>query len=65
LPDRPLPAAGILAVSAVAGVPPLLATTVYLGSTRMRPAVYAAVCLAGRVVRFVAVAYAPGLANLW
>jgi membrane protein YqaA with SNARE-associated domain len=61
--DRPGPATGILAASAVVGIPPLLATSVYLGTTRMRPAVFAAVCFAGRAVRFIAIAYAPGLAG--
>jgi uncharacterized membrane protein YdjX (TVP38/TMEM64 family) len=62
-PDRPWPSAGLLAVSAITGFPPLLATTVYFGSTRMRPKVFAAICFAGRAIRFVAVAYAPALAG--
>jgi len=60
-PDRPWPAAGVLAISASTGIPPLLATTVYFGSTRMRPRVFAAICFAGRTARFIAVAYAPAL----
>ena len=54
-PDRPWPAAGLLAVSAGTGIPPLLATTVYFGTTRMRAGVFAAICFAGRAVRFVAI----------
>ncbi|MET7966356.1 hypothetical protein [Micromonospora sp. NPDC005305] len=61
-PDRPWPAAALLAVSATTGLPPLLATSVYFGTTTMRPVVFTGICLAGRAVRFVAVAYAPGLA---
>jgi uncharacterized membrane protein YdjX (TVP38/TMEM64 family) len=61
-PDRPWPSAALLAVSAITGLPPLLATTVYFGTTRMRPIVFTAVCLAGRAIRFVAVAYIPDLA---
>jgi uncharacterized membrane protein YdjX (TVP38/TMEM64 family) len=61
LPDQPWPATGVLAISASTGIPPLLATTVYFGSTRMRPRVFAVICLAGPAIRFVAVAYAPAL----
>ncbi|PGH45847.1 hypothetical protein GA0070622_4858 [Micromonospora sediminicola] len=61
-PDRPWPAAALLAVSATTGLPPLLATTVYFGATAMRVTVFTAICLAGRAARFVAVAYLPGLA---
>jgi membrane protein YqaA with SNARE-associated domain len=61
-PDRPWPSAALLAVSAVTGLPPLLASTVYFGTTRMRPAVFTAVCLVGRAIRFIAVAYLHSLA---
>jgi hypothetical protein len=57
--DRPRQATGMLLVSAVTGFPPLLAASVYLGRTAMRPAVFAATCLLGRSIRFVAVALAP------
>ncbi|MEV0458956.1 hypothetical protein [Catellatospora methionotrophica] len=63
LMDRPGPAAGVLLVSAVTGLPPLLATSVYLGRTPMRPAAFAAICLLGRTIRFVTVALAPQLAG--
>jgi membrane protein YqaA with SNARE-associated domain len=61
--DRPRQATGVLLVSAVTGVPPLLATSVYLGRTPMRPAVFAATCLLGRTIRFVTIALAPQFAG--
>ncbi|MEV6850191.1 hypothetical protein [Actinoplanes sp. NPDC051411] len=64
LVDRPRPAIGVLLVSAVTGFPPLLAVAVFLGGTPMRPAVFAATCLLGRTMRFVAVALAPALVGL-
>ena len=59
--DRPRQATGVLLVSAVTGFPPLLAVSVYLGRTPMRPAVFAATCLLGRTIRFVTIALAPRL----
>jgi membrane protein YqaA with SNARE-associated domain len=61
--DRPRQATGVLLVSAVTGFPPLLAASIYLGRTRMRPVVFAATCLVGRTIRFVAIALAPQLAG--
>jgi membrane protein YqaA with SNARE-associated domain len=61
--DRPREATGILLLSAVTGFPPLLAVSVYLGRTPMRPVVFAAACLLGRAIRFVAIALAPHLAG--
>jgi membrane protein YqaA with SNARE-associated domain len=61
--DRPGPATGVLLVSAVTGFPPLLAASVYLGRTPMRPALFAATCLLGRTIRFVTIALAPHLAG--
>ena len=61
--DRPRQATGVLLVSAVTGFPPLLAVSVYLGRTPMRPLVFAAACLLGRTIRFVAIALAPHLAG--
>jgi membrane protein YqaA with SNARE-associated domain len=61
--DRPRQATGVLLVSAVTGVPPLLAASVYLGRTPMSPALFAATCLLGRTIRFVTVALAPHLAG--
>lgn len=62
LMDRPTQTVGVLFASAVTGFPPLLAVSVYLGRTPMRPVVFGATCLVGRAVRFVAIAYAPHLA---
>jgi membrane protein YqaA with SNARE-associated domain len=61
--DDPRPATGVLLISAVTGIPPLLAVSVYLGRTPMRPLVFAATCLLGRAIRFVAIAVAPQLAG--
>ena len=61
--ERPRHAAGVLLVSAVTGFPPLLAASVYLGRTPMRPVVFAVTCLLGRAIRFVAIALAPQLAG--
>ncbi|MBL7253911.1 VTT domain-containing protein [Paractinoplanes lichenicola] len=61
--DRPRQAIGMLLAGAVTGIPPLLAVSVYLGRTPMRPAVFAAVCLLGRAIRFVTIALAPHLAG--
>jgi membrane protein YqaA with SNARE-associated domain len=56
-------ATGVLLVSAVTGFPPLLAVSVYLGRTPMRPAAFAATCLLGRTIRFVTIALAPRFAG--
>ncbi|MET7668028.1 hypothetical protein [Micromonospora luteifusca] len=61
--ERPRQATGMLLVSAVTGFPPLLAASVYLGRTPMRPVAFAATCLLGRAIRFVTVALAPQLAG--
>jgi membrane protein YqaA with SNARE-associated domain len=61
--DRPRQATGVLLVSAVTGFPPLLAVSVYLGRTPMRPLTFAATCLLGRTIRFVTIALAPQLAG--
>jgi phosphatidylglycerophosphate synthase len=61
--ERPRHATGVLLVSAVTGFPPLLAVSVYLGRTPMRPAVFAATCLLGRTIRFVTIALAPRFAG--
>ena len=61
--DRPRQATGVLLVSAVTGFPPLLAVSVYLGRTPMRPVVFAATCMLGRTIRFVTIALAPQLAG--
>ncbi|MCG5470909.1 hypothetical protein LADH09A_004881 [Micromonospora sp. LAH09] len=61
--ERPRQATGLLLVSAVTGFPPLLAASVYLGRTPMRSAAFAATCLLGRTIRFVAIALAPHVAG--
>ncbi|MEU8371567.1 hypothetical protein AB0C22_00390 [Micromonospora sp. NPDC048894] len=61
--ERPRQATGMLLVSAVTGFPPLLATSVYLGRTPLRPVAFAATCLLGRTIRFVAIALMPRLAG--
>jgi membrane protein YqaA with SNARE-associated domain len=61
--DRPRQATGVLLVSAVTGFPPLLAVSVYLGRTPMRPVAFAATCMLGRTIRFVTIALAPQLAG--
>jgi membrane protein YqaA with SNARE-associated domain len=61
--ERPRHATGVLLVSAVTGFPPLLAASVYLGRTPMRPVAFAATCLLGRTIRFVTIALAPQLAG--
>jgi membrane protein YqaA with SNARE-associated domain len=61
--DRPRQATGVLLVSAVTGLPPLLAVSVYLGRSPMRPLVFAVTCLLGRAIRFVAIALAAQLAG--
>ncbi|SNS93160.1 membrane protein YqaA, SNARE-associated domain [Asanoa hainanensis] len=59
--DRPRYSAALLFASATAGIPPLIAATVYVARTPMSLPVFATLCLTGRIGRFVAVAYAPGL----
>jgi membrane protein YqaA with SNARE-associated domain len=61
--DRPRQATGMLLVSAITGIPPLLAASVYLGRTPMRLATFAATCLLGRTIRFVTIALTPQLAG--
>ncbi|MEU7616374.1 hypothetical protein AB0M91_18530 [Micromonospora rifamycinica] len=59
--ERPRQTIGVLLVSAVTGFPPLLATSVYLARTPLRPVAFAATCLLGRTIRFVAIALTPRL----
>jgi hypothetical protein len=61
--ERPRQATGMLLVSAVTGFPPLLAASVYLARTPMRPIAFAVACMVGRTIRFVAIALAPQLAG--
>jgi membrane protein YqaA with SNARE-associated domain len=57
--DRPLLTAPIVFVSAAAGVPPLLVTSVYAARTPISVLAFTLACLLGRSVRFVALASVP------
>lgn len=59
--DRPRWSAAMLLLSAVVGIPPLIATSIYAARTPMRLPVFAALTLLGRSVRFVVLALAPAL----
>jgi membrane protein YqaA with SNARE-associated domain len=59
--DKPLLTAPIVLLSAVTGVPPLLATSVYAARTRISTVMFTAACLLGRAIRLVAIAYAPDM----
>jgi membrane protein YqaA with SNARE-associated domain len=59
--DRPGLVVPTVFVSAVAGVPPLLAVAVHAASTRVPAPVFALCCLTGRTVRFLAIMTAPEL----
>ncbi|MET0424824.1 MAG: hypothetical protein ABW046_13160 [Actinoplanes sp.] len=61
--DRPRQATVVLLASAATGFPPLLAVSVYLARTPMRPLTFAVICLLGRAIRFVTIALAPQLAG--
>ncbi|MDG4820875.1 hypothetical protein O7635_03285 [Asanoa sp. WMMD1127] len=59
--DRPRWSAALLFTSAVAGIPPLIAATVYVARTPMSLSLFTILCVTGRIVRFVALAFAPAL----
>lgn len=59
--DRPRLSVPLVFLSAVTGVPPLLATSVYAARTRITAPTFTLVCLLGRSLRFAAVAGAPHL----
>jgi membrane protein YqaA with SNARE-associated domain len=59
--DQPRWSAAMLLLSAVVGIPPLIATSIYAARTPMRLPVFAALTLAGRSVRFVVLALVPAL----
>jgi uncharacterized membrane protein YdjX (TVP38/TMEM64 family) len=59
--ERPALTVPILFLSATTGLPPLLATSVCIAGTRVSIPLFAGVCLVGRSVRFIALAYAPQL----
>lgn len=52
-------------ISAAIGLPPFMATTVLAGMMRMRLSVFLTTGLAGRFVRFSALAAAPALVSAW
>jgi membrane protein YqaA with SNARE-associated domain len=49
---RPVAGSALILTSAVAGIPPLAATSVIAGAARMRLLVFGGCCLAGRLLRF-------------
>ncbi|RRS00608.1 hypothetical protein [Glycomyces terrestris] len=59
--ERPALTLPILFLSAFAGLPPLLATSIYIAGTKVRTPVFVIACLIGRSARFIAIAYAPQL----
>jgi membrane protein YqaA with SNARE-associated domain len=59
--DRPVVAAPTVFLSPLVGMPPLLVTSVYAAGTRMSAATFGAICLVGRSIRFIAIAFLPQL----
>jgi membrane protein YqaA with SNARE-associated domain len=59
--DRPTLVVPTVLLSAVTGVPPLLAVSVHAARTRVSASMFALCCLAGRAIRFLAIASIPGL----
>jgi membrane protein YqaA with SNARE-associated domain len=59
--DRPALVAPIVFLSAVTGVPPLLAVSVHAARTRVSAPVFTLCCLIGRTIRFLAVISIPTL----
>ncbi|MEV4620144.1 hypothetical protein AB0J74_15730 [Asanoa sp. NPDC049573] len=59
--DQPRWSAALLLLSAVVGIPPLIATTIYAARTPMPLPIFAVLTLTGRSVRFIVLALAPGL----
>jgi membrane protein YqaA with SNARE-associated domain len=57
--ERPALTLPILFLSAFAGLPPLLATSIYIAGTRVRTPTFVMVCLIGRAARFIVIACAP------
>ena len=58
---RPGSGLGIVAVSSVLGIPPLYAVSLVAGTLRLPFAVFAALIIVGRTIRFGSVYLAPGL----
>ena len=53
---RPLAGSALILASAVGGIPPLAATSVIAGASRMRLSLFGTTCLTGRLVRFTIIA---------
>ncbi|WP_017556846.1 YqaA family protein [Nocardiopsis baichengensis] len=58
--ERPWWAAGLLGLSSLVSVPPLMVVCVFAGTVRMRVDVFCAVTASTRFARFLLVVYAPG-----
>jgi membrane protein YqaA with SNARE-associated domain len=52
---------GVVLLSGVVGIPPLLAIAFYAGTSKMRIRAFVLTCLLGRGIRFVVLALVPGL----
>ncbi|SDL75513.1 hypothetical protein SAMN05216298_5071 [Glycomyces sambucus] len=59
--EKPALTLPILLLSAFVGLPPLLATSIYIAGTPMRTPVFATVCFTGRAARFIVIAFGPQL----
>ena len=53
---RPVAGSALILASAVGGIPPLAATSVIAGASRMRLSLFGTTCLTGRLVRFTIIA---------
>ena len=53
----PLPGTAVVALSATVGLPPLALVSVLAGTARLRLPLFVLACLAGRLARFVAIAW--------
>jgi len=56
---------GTYGISAILGMPPFMATTVFAGAMRMRPSVFLTTGVTGRFVRYSSLAAAPALVSTW
>ena len=54
---EPIPGTAVVALSATVGLPPLALVSVLAGSARLRLPLFVVACLAGRLVRFVLIAW--------
>jgi len=53
---RPVAGSALILASAIGGIPPLAATSVIAGASRMRLSLFGTTCLSGRLVRFTIIA---------